>query len=85
MEEVSTIGLDLAKHEFQVHGGASAGAIVFSKTNFFRALPLGTTARASCVPLHRGRTTMVWQTTITGEDGRVAAIVTQTQLVISRP
>lgn len=55
-----------------------------SKTNFFRAIPLGSTARATCLPLHRGRTTMVWQTTITGEDGRVAAIVTQTQLVISR-
>src|SRR5215217_9713421 len=34
-----------------------------SKTNFFRAIPLGETARAVCHPLHRGRTTMVWQTT----------------------
>ena len=54
-----------------------------SKTNFFRAIPAGQTARATCVPLHRGRTTMVWQTTITGADGRPAAIVTQTQLVLN--
>ena len=54
-----------------------------SKTNFFRAVPLGETARAVCIPLHRGRTTMVWQTTITRADGKEAAIVTQTQLVIT--
>ena len=33
-----------------------------SKTNFFAAIPLGDTARAECTPLHKGRTTMVWQT-----------------------
>jgi 1,4-dihydroxy-2-naphthoyl-CoA hydrolase len=53
-----------------------------SKTNFFAAVPLGDTARAECTPLHRGRTTMVWQTKITRDDGRVAALVIQTQLVI---
>jgi 1,4-dihydroxy-2-naphthoyl-CoA hydrolase len=53
-----------------------------SKTNFFAAIPTGETARAECTPLHRGRTTMVWQTRITREDGRLAAVVTQTQLVI---
>ncbi len=55
---------------------------VESKTNFFRPVPVGTTATARCIPLHRGRRTSVWQTTVTGEDGRVAAIVTQTQLVL---
>ena len=55
-----------------------------SKTNFFRAIPVGETARAVCIPLHRGRTTMVWQTTITGADGRPAAIVIQTQLIMRR-
>jgi uncharacterized protein (TIGR00369 family) len=53
-----------------------------SKTNFFAAIPLGDTAKAECTPLHRGRTTMVWQTRITRADGRLAALVTQTQLVI---
>ena len=53
-----------------------------SKTNFFRAISLGETARAVCVPLHRGRTTMVWQTKITRADGRLCALVTQTQLVL---
>jgi 1,4-dihydroxy-2-naphthoyl-CoA hydrolase len=54
---------------------------VESKTNFFAAIPIGDTARAECTPLHRGRTTMVWQTRITRGDGKLAAMVTQTQLV----
>jgi uncharacterized protein (TIGR00369 family) len=54
-----------------------------SKTNFFAAVPLGDTAHAECTPLHRGRTTQVWQTRITRGDGKLAAIVTQTQLVIA--
>lgn len=53
-----------------------------SKTNFLRPIRIGDTARARCVPLHKGRTTMVWQTTISRGDGKPAAIVTQTQVVI---
>lgn len=53
-----------------------------SKTNFLRPIRIGDTARARCLPLHKGRTTMVWQTTITRGDGKPAAIVTQTQVVI---
>jgi 1,4-dihydroxy-2-naphthoyl-CoA hydrolase len=53
-----------------------------SKTNFFRAIGQGETAYAVTIPLHRGRTTIVWQTTITRSDGKVAVIVTQTQLVL---
>jgi len=55
---------------------------VESKTNFFAAIPVGDTARAECTPLHRGRTTMVWQTRVMRSDGRVAALVIQTQLVL---
>jgi 1,4-dihydroxy-2-naphthoyl-CoA hydrolase len=55
-----------------------------SKTNFFAAVPIGDTAYAECVALHRGRTTMVWQTRITRGDGRLCALVTQTQLVLDR-
>jgi 1,4-dihydroxy-2-naphthoyl-CoA hydrolase len=54
-----------------------------SKTNFFAAIPVGSVAHAECTPLHRGRTTMVWQTKVTRADGRLAAVVTQTQLVIN--
>jgi uncharacterized protein (TIGR00369 family) len=53
-----------------------------SKTNFFAAIPISDTARAECTPLHRGRTTMVWQTRVTRGDGRLAALVIQTQLVL---
>lgn len=55
-----------------------------SKTNFFAAIPIGDVAKAECTPLHRGRTTMVWQTKITRGDGKLCAIVTQTQIVLSR-
>ena len=54
-----------------------------SKTNFLAAVPEGETATAECTALHRGKTTMVWQTKISREDGRVAAYVTQTQLVLA--
>ena len=60
----------------------SGTTTIESKTNFFGAVPLGETAHAECTPLHRGRTTMVWQTRITRSDGRLAALVTQTQLVL---
>jgi 1,4-dihydroxy-2-naphthoyl-CoA hydrolase len=55
-----------------------------SKTNFFAGIPIGDTAKAECTPLHRGRSTMVWQTRITRGDGKLAAIVTQTQMVLDR-
>jgi uncharacterized protein (TIGR00369 family) len=53
-----------------------------SSTKFIRGAGVGTTVRGESVALHRGRTTMVWQTTITDADGRLCAVVTQTQLVL---
>jgi uncharacterized protein (TIGR00369 family) len=53
-----------------------------SKTNFIAAAPVGTRVTAEATPLHRGRRTMVWQTRITGPEGRLIALVTQTQLVL---
>jgi len=53
-----------------------------SKTNFFRAIPVGETLRAESTPLHRGRSTQVWQTRLMREDGKLAAVVTQTQMVL---
>jgi uncharacterized protein (TIGR00369 family) len=52
-----------------------------SKTNFFAAGD-GAVVTGVSIPLHLGRTTMVWQTTIKNADGRRVAIVTQTQIVI---
>ena len=57
-------------------------ATIESKTNFFAPIPIGDTAHAECTPLHKGRSTMVWQTRITRNDGKLCAIVTQTQIVI---
>ena len=56
-----------------------------SKTNFFAAAHPGETIRAECTPLHRGRRTMVWQTRILSPDGKLLALVTQTQMVLEPP
>ena len=56
-------------------------ATLESKTNFFAA-GVGPVLTAISIPLHIGRTTNVWQTTITNPDGGKVAIVTQTQIVI---
>ena len=64
--------------------GGQSTTTIESKTNFFAAIPIGDTAYAECTPLHRGRTTMVWQTRITRGDGRLCALVTQTQMVLAR-
>jgi 1,4-dihydroxy-2-naphthoyl-CoA hydrolase len=53
-----------------------------SKTNFLGPAPSGTTVVAECTPIHRGKRTMVWQTRISTREGRLVAIVTQTQLVL---
>lgn len=53
-----------------------------SKTNFFRPSPVGSTVTGTSIPLHRGRRTMTWQTQITTEDGKLVAVVTQTQMVL---
>ena len=73
----------LARHEFLNLPPGAATTTIESKTNFFAACPLGETIRTETTPLHRGRTTMVWQTRITRQDGKLAAIVTQTQLVLT--
>jgi 1,4-dihydroxy-2-naphthoyl-CoA hydrolase len=54
-----------------------------STTKFIRAARAGTTVTAECTAFHRGRTTMVWQTLIKSEDGKLCAVVTQTQLVLA--
>lgn len=53
-----------------------------SKTNFIAGAPVGTRLIGEATPIHRGRTTMVWQTRISTEAGRLVGLVTQTQLVI---
>ena len=53
-----------------------------SSTKFLAAAPVGTTVTGECTPFHRGRTTMVWQTLVKAESGKLCAVVTQTQLVI---
>jgi uncharacterized protein (TIGR00369 family) len=53
-----------------------------SKTNFFAPGRAGETVRGECLALHKGKRTMVWQTRVTNKDGRLLALVTQTQIVL---
>lgn len=53
-----------------------------SKTNFIGGAPAGSTVTGEATPIHKGRTTMVWQTRILSEAGKLVAVVTQTQMVL---
>ena len=53
-----------------------------SKTNFIGFAKEGMTVIAIATPIHRGRRTQVWQTRLETEDGKLVALVTQTQMVL---
>ena len=53
-----------------------------SSTKFIAGAKVGTVVRGECVPLHRGRTTNVWQTSVFNADGKLCAVVSQTQLIL---
>ncbi len=53
-----------------------------SSTKFIGSAKVGSTVTGESIALHRGRTTMVWQTSIRSEQGKLCAVVTQTQLVL---
>jgi 1,4-dihydroxy-2-naphthoyl-CoA hydrolase len=55
---------------------------VESSTKFIGSAKVGSTVTGESTPLHKGRTTMVWQTAIRNADGKLCAMVTQTQLVL---
>ncbi len=55
---------------------------VESKTNFLRPVPVGQKALAVTEPVHIGKSLQVWKTEIRREDGKLAAIVTQTQMIL---
>ena len=59
-----------------------ATTTVESKTNFLAPVPMGDIATATCEPFHKGGKLMVWQTKITRGDGRLCAVVTQSQMVL---
>jgi uncharacterized protein (TIGR00369 family) len=61
--------------------GAAGTTTIESKTNFMAAGRAGV-VRAETTPLHRGRRTMVWQTRVTDETGRLLSVTTQTQMVL---
>jgi 1,4-dihydroxy-2-naphthoyl-CoA hydrolase len=60
---------------------AQGTTTIESKTNFVGAARAGQTVIAITTPVHIGRRTQVWQTRLETEDGKLAALVTQTQMV----
>jgi 1,4-dihydroxy-2-naphthoyl-CoA hydrolase len=66
---------------FNLPDGAGTTTIE-SKTNFIGPAPEGTIVTAESLPVHVGRRTSVWTTRITGENGKLVAVVTQTQFVL---
>ncbi len=61
---------------------AAGTTTIESKTNFMRAAPAGTTVTGRSTPIHLGRRTQVWQTRIETAEGKLVALVTQTQMVL---
>ena len=61
---------------------AKGTTTIESKTNFIGAAREGATLIATATPVHRGRRTQVWQTRLETEDGKLVAVVTQTQMVL---
>ncbi len=55
-----------------------------SKTNFFRPARSGDVITGVSTPVHKGRRTMVWQTRLTDKDGKLLAMITQTQMVLAK-
>jgi uncharacterized protein (TIGR00369 family) len=61
----------------------AATATIESKTNFFAAGKAGI-IRAEATPLHKGRSTSVWQTRVTDESGKLLSLTIQTQAVLQK-
>src|SRR3954465_4443728 len=61
---------------------AKGTTTIESKTNFIGGAREGSMVPATAPPIHRGRRTQVWQTRLETEDGKLVAIVTQTQMVL---
>lgn len=61
---------------------AKGTTTIESKTNFIGPAREGATVIATATPVHRGRRTQVWQTRLETEEGKLVALVTQTQMVL---
>src|ERR1700676_3307505 len=61
---------------------ANGTTTIESKTNFIGGAKEGMTVIATATPVHRGRRTQVGQTRLETEDGKLVAVVTQTQMVL---
>ena len=67
---------------FQSLAEGARTTTIDSATKFIGSAAMGSTIVGECTPFHRGRTTMVWQTLVRTQAGKLCAVVTQTQLVL---
>ena len=79
MAFADTVGAVCAVANLPPGAGTST---IESKTNFFRAVRAGVVT-ATCSPLHVGRSTIVVQSNLTDDRGKLVAQVTQTQAVLA--
>lgn len=61
---------------------AKGTTTIESKTNFVSGAKEGSTVTATATPIHKGRRTQVWQTRLVSDEGKLVAVVTQTQLIL---
>src|ERR1700734_1778987 len=61
---------------------AKGTTTIESKTNFIGGAKEGATVIATATPVPRGRPPQVWQTRVETEEGKLVALVTQTQMVL---
>src|SRR5437763_12672030 len=61
---------------------AKGTTTIESKTNFIGGAKEGSIVIATATPVHRGRRTQVWTTRVETEEGKLVAVVTQTQLIL---
>ncbi len=54
-----------------------------SKTNFLGAAAVGSRLIGRSTPVHLGKKTMVWQTEVKTEGGKLMALVIQTRMIIT--
>lgn len=67
---------------FAASAAEMTNTTIEAKTNFMRAVKVGDTVTARCVPLHVGRKTLVLQVTLTRGDGKTVGVTTQTHLLM---
>ena len=84
-------GFGRQKGQTEIYRGAEYATNLLPKAKIEVAVPdalagqvVDTIVHGEATPIHRGKTTQVWQTRVTSAEGKLLGIVTQTQIVIPK-